>query len=59
MRSSDQVDPQNRRQQSSSEETFGKEELGRGGALKIPVLFRKVPATAAVPVVSWVRWELR
>lgn len=44
--------------QSSSVETFGKEKLGRGEALKIPVLLRKELATAAVPVVSWVRQEL-
>lgn len=49
--------PKKQRHQSSSEETFGKEELGEGGALKIPGLFRKVPATATVPVVSWVRLQ--
>lgn len=51
--------PKTEAPQSSSEEAFWKEKLGRGGALKIPVLFRKELAMLLFCVVSWVRQELR
>lgn len=54
VRSSDQVNPQNRHQ-NSSEETFGEKELGQRCVWSFE---NSSPAAAAVPVVSWVRREL-
>lgn len=47
---SDQVNPQARGTEVALRRPFGKEQLGRCGALKIPVLFRKILVTPAVPV---------